>query len=187
MLDVGQLLYICGLDGDLAVYKEQTVVCKRTLEPTIRGLKHNSGSVVVAGERSLYYMTSPDSALFSQPLRLGAVTTAYMESINPVSMDSSGHGVIFDRDLFILHSLHLAPGAIPLCADQEGWYIFRLPEGSYDLIVQGKTIYHHTAGPLAVAPKGDLWAIGDSSGISVVTREAVNALLGKENGAEVGR
>jgi len=179
-----RLQYVWDLKGDLIIYNGSQIVAQQKLDRTVRGLKYDSGSIVAVGEKALYYLPSAESTLFTQSVKLGPIIAAYMEPPSSIAMDASGRGLVFDRDLFILHGVHLGAGAVPVCADQQGRCIYRVPGGSYDLVVGGKTIYHHVGGVLAVALRGDLWAVGNGYELRIVPGDAMDVQLVKESRAQ---
>jgi hypothetical protein len=164
-------LYVCGMDGSLCVYEGERIVRTDRLEQTVWLLKAFGDCLVAVGDRNLHHISPARPVILQEPLPLGNVRAALGETDRPVVVDEEGRGVVLDAELR-MKPFHVAAGAAPASADQAARYcVFRHPDGTRSLMVEGRVVYTQPAGALAVALAGDRFAVGDAGGIRIVAAD----------------
>jgi hypothetical protein len=177
-------LYVTGLDGKLATFinGEHTVVGE--LEPTIHLIKAFPGCLVAVGDRQIYHFEISTGKISRQSLPFPGPCAIIEDVERPVVVDPSGRGVRFDSDLVYRTYFHTAAGAVPTSADNAGKYcVFRNADGSYTLMINDKMVFTCSTGALAVSPSGAFFAVGDASGIRILSAGDLLRLV-KESGGE---
>lgn len=163
-------IYVCGFDGMLCLYHDRRLANSCQLEPCIRLLKRYPDCLVAIGARKMYHVDMPGMRVMTEDVPLARVANVLGDVNRPVVMDASGKGFRVDSDLAVTDRFHAAVGAVAESADDEGRYcVFRNPDGSGTLLTQGRIVFSHLGGALAVAPGGDTFALGEKSGIRLLT------------------
>lgn len=164
-------VYVCGMDGSLCVYEGERIVRTAGIERTIWLLKAFDDCLVAVGDRNLHHISPARPVILQEPLPLGDVKAVLGETDRPVVVDEEGRGVLLDAELR-MKPFHVAAGAAPTSADRAARYcVFRHPDGTRSLMVEGRVVYTQAPGALAVAPAGDRFAVGDAGGIRIVAAE----------------
>ena len=167
----GERIYVCGLDGKLYVYnKDRRLICPGiTLEPCIHALKAYPDCLIAIGEQQAYQIKLNDLRAIPEELPLSDAIAVLAESDNPVIIDSQGKGLYINSDLVFQKSFVTTVGAIPTSCDRQGRYcVFRNPDNSRTLMVDGRIRFSHLAGTLALALDENVCALGDNSHIRIL-------------------
>jgi hypothetical protein len=177
-------VYVCGFDSMLRVYREGRVVNSYMLEPAVRLVKKYADSLMTIGDKKLYQIDLARRRVMSEKPSLAGVTQVWGDAELPVVMDGRGKGVRIDSELAIKARFYTTPGAVPVSADNAGNYcIFRNPDGLRTLLKGEQIVFTHLGGTFAVAPGGDLFALGEETGIRLLTASDLEHMI--EGGAAV--
>lgn len=164
-------LYVVTLDGNLYIYQEDGLLekGKYKLENSIYLLKAYENCIIAVGNKELYYIPIDGTDIYKQKLPFSEVTAILGDTDHPIAVNSKGQGIRFNSDLFYEHQFHIAEGAIPVSADNDGKYsIFRNPNGSRILMVGKQVVFTYSGGTLAISPDAENYAIGSDDGIQIV-------------------
>jgi len=176
----GDRTFVAASDGRLLVLAGGAVEAAHDLEPGNLHLRVLDGRVIAAGDRDLYYL-APGAGGATRLLRqrhpMGSLAAVFWQSAYPVLVGAQGHGVRIDRGLNYRSRFHATAGAIPVSADDGGSYcVFLNPDGTRTLMEEGKMVYTHPAGVLAVSPDASRFAVGDGKTVELLKAEDFNRL-----------
>ena len=166
---VGDHLYLGGFDGRCVVLHNGNCVANHFLESTLWMLKGYSTHVVALGYEKLYRIAVANKeSVISEPLHIAGVAGVWADGPCPVAVDEKGKGICTNVRLGQA-AFQTAPEATPVSADDMGSVcVFLNPDDSYSLLKEGRMVYSHQGGVLAVAPAADAFALGDDRGIRIV-------------------
>lgn len=188
MVGADDRLAVCGLDGVLVFYRGERPARSHQLEPTVRLLVERAGCIVVVGETRLYRIPLGGGRALGEEPGLGAIRAALGEGPHPLIVDTDGRGAAVDDELRVVATFHAGPGAVPTSTDRAGRScVCRTPGGSHAVIDfgaeaagpgvrAGRVVLTHGAGGLAVSPTGELIALGDPDGVSLLPARRLEAL-----------
>ena len=163
-------IYVCDFEGSLCAYKDGHCVNACRLETCIHLLKQYPEFLVVVGDKKLYQIKPAGLEVLSEGMSVTQVAEVLGDVDIPVVMDARGKGFRMDSDLALKETFYTTAGAVPESADNDGRYcVFRNPDGSRTLLTEGRIVYTHISGAFAVAPGGDLFALGDKDEIRLVS------------------
>jgi len=151
-------LYVCTLDGRLYLPGQASRETAR-LEKRLHWVQDFPGCAVIVGDTKLYFLRQDHPEPLEQQLPLTGVLAVCGDVQHPVVVDTAGKGVRFDAGLVYRSRFHVAPGAQPTSADNAGHYcVFATPDGDRGFMVDGRLVFTHSGGDLAVAPSGKVFA-----------------------------
>ncbi len=175
---VGDRIYVCGFDGNLCAYNKGMLVNSRPLEPSVRLLKVYPDCLLAIGAKKVYHIGPSRMNVMSEDLQLRRIAEVLGDVELPVVVDTGGKGFRINSQLEKQVRFHTLAGAIPVSADNIGGYcVFRNPDNSRTLLKDGRIVFSHLAGTLAVAPQADRFALGDENGIWLLNRAEFESML----------
>ena len=102
----------------------------------------------------------------------------FADTARPVLVGTDGAGLRVDPKLVFRPRFRVAPGAEPVGADDRGTYcVCAASDGRRTMLQDGKVVYSHADGTLAVSPGGDRFALGERGGVRVVDAAAFGRLV----------
>lgn len=172
----GDAIYVCDLDGNLALYRNAQLVRTVAIEPVVRLLKATPDCLMVIGRTRFHQVSTDLTECISDDLPIGPVASGLAETELPIVIDGTGKGVRLDAQFNHCAAFHTLPGATPVSSDRDGNYcVFSNPDGSSTLLAgdargASRIIYSHAGGGMAVAPSAEIVAVGEASVIRIVER-----------------
>jgi hypothetical protein len=171
-------IYVCGFDGMLRVYSKARIVNSEMLEPVVHLLQKGDGFLLAVGEHKLYQIVLSRLLVLSEQFQLNGVAAVLGDVALPVVIDAQGKGIRFNNELALKASFHTTAGAVPISADEDGRYcVFENRDRTRTLMIDNRIVFSYQRGTLSVAPRADQFAIGDESGIRVLSPEALEQVL----------
>ena len=173
-----QRLYLCGFDGQLDVYENGRRVNGNALESSIPLLQTCGDVLVAVGEQKLYQIRMRPFTIASENSPLENHHAIFGDVARPVVIDTTGKGICFDKELTVRGNFHTTKGAIPISADHDGiWRTFYNPDGSSTLMERDRIVFGKQSGFLSVSLEGKLFAVGDVTGIRILSEAQMRALF----------
>jgi hypothetical protein len=175
-------LYICDFEGRLTILQDGKLIWSRPLEPGILLFQSfvNWNCLVAVGEKKLYHLAFQEAPALSEEAQPVGATAVLGGAEHIWVVDAQGRGIRYNPDLVIQSRFRVQPGATPRSADQSGkMCAFCHPDGSWSLMVGEQLSYNHLTGPIALAPNGDLVALGSQNGINILKNSDLPKLLGE--------
>ena len=161
--------YVADLAGKLWVYRGDRPQASHPLEPAIWLLQAIDGVHVAVGDACLYQLPAESPRVLQDRLPITGVAAVLGDVERPVVVDARGRGLSFDAGLAVRSRFHTAAGATPISGDDRGRYcVFENLDGARTLMVDGRIVFTHLGGTLAVSPDADRLAIGDAQGVRFV-------------------
>lgn len=165
-------IYICDFEGKLTIVHDGKVIANHPLEESILLLQAFSDSLIVVGENRLHQYAYNRSNVINEESRLTSIFAAISNERYVIVMDPKGKGVRYDKGLIIESNFHTISGAIPLSADVSGKYcIFRYPDDTRVLMVDGRIVYSHPSGLLSITQHGDYIIFSDQDKTKILETE----------------
>lgn len=182
---LGDSIALVDLSGRLTLYEEDRLIGGvETGEPCVHSLTAVAHSLILVGEHHLLKYLPASETLLKEPLRLAGIRGVLSDSETPVVCDVQGRGFRFDAGLTPRRRFQVPAGARPASADHHGeWAVFRQTDGT-SLVLSGHRVVYTHAGPLAVSPDGQRFAVGEAGGLRLVDRAELEDLIGRRPDGE---
>ena len=182
-------VFVCDFEGKLTAYRDRRRTNTVALERGLHLLKACSRNLLAVGDDKLYHITPSPLVVLDEKLPMGRIASCLGDTDYPVIVDADGKGYRLSGALSIVGGFHTIAGATPTSADDAGRYCILVnPDATRTVLAlqdaaMGRIVHTHSAGALAVAPDGDLFAVEDADGVHLVPTDSIAALFsgGAEN------
>ncbi len=185
---VNDCLCVCDMEGVLHTFFGGQRRESAPLERTIWGLKAYKDCVLAFGMNKLYHVVLQSFDVFDEKPRIQErIDHICCDTALPIVIDREGKGARYDVDMNLRGSFVTVAGAVPTSADEKGRYcVFLNPDGSRTLLdqsvrddglEQGRIVFSHVGGTLAVSPGGDWFAVGEEGRIRIFDEDTMKSLI----------
>jgi hypothetical protein len=178
---VGKRIAIVDLAGKLLLWESGvSISAVETGESCIHNMKTVGDNVILVGERHLLKYLPQSKSLLREPLHLATIHATLADISCPIVCDVQGRGFRFDAGLTPKKRFQIPAGAFPVSADHVGvWAVCRLAEGAH-ILLRGHQVVHTHAGPLAVSPDGQHFALGENDALRLLDPVVIETLIERE-------
>lgn len=175
---------LCDFFGNLIVFQNGREIFRGETEHIVRGMAQLEDRLVIVGETRAYQFCPAEGRLTPWPLRTGRIARAMPVPGKMLVLDSAGHGMFLDKELFMHNEFHVTAGAVPVCAGRKSdntYVVFSYPDGTSALMKNAQVIYTHPSGFFGFDPRLRTVAVHSGAGLVMHSGEWLEEFCGKRD------
>jgi hypothetical protein len=173
-------IVVCGFDGRLAVYRDRRWVRSLALESSVIAMRAWGPVLAAVAAERLYHVNTDTMRVIAEETGLKDIRAVLTDVERPVVVDSGGKGFCCDSDLARTMRFYIAPGSVPVSANDLGTAcVFRNSTGSYALVLDGVVVLDEVPHGLAVSADGSRFTVARGNDTCVVSGTQLREMLAK--------